>query len=354
MKASSLLVALVVGSCVISAVTGLVLSRGGATASAAKPVRATPLIGLSLDTLKEERWQHDRDYFVARAKELGAEVLVQSANSDDTRQIADIQSLISNKVDVIVIVPHNGAAMAKGVALAREAGIPVMAYDRLIPGEGLDLYITFDNRQVGRQQAQFLVDSLPDAKPLRLIRIYGAKTDNNAVLFKQGQDDILDPLIASGRVVVVHEDWAADWRPENAKRIANAALTKVSANFDAILASNDGTAGGAIQALLEEGLAGKKLVTGQDAERAACQRIVAGTQTMTIYKPLKSLASLGAEAAVKFARRQVVVANAAVNNGTFDVPALLLPTTAVTKENLDATVIKDGFHTRESIYGTAP
>lgn len=363
MKSQKLLVALVIVSCVLSAVTGLVLSRGGPAAASYGPAtRSAPLIGLSLDTLKEERWQHDRDFFVARAKALGAEVLVQSANSDDTRQIADIQSLISNKVDVIVIVPHNGAAMAKGVALAREAGIPVLAYDRLIPGEGLDLYVTFDNRQVGRQQAQFVIDSLSaeapasgNAKPLRLIRIYGAKTDNNAVLFKQGQDDILDSLIASGRVVVVHEDWAADWKPENAKRIANAALTKLGADgFDAILASNDGTAGGAIQALLEEGLAGKKLVTGQDAERAACQRIVAGTQTMTIYKPLQALAHLGAEAAVKFARREVVVANAAVNNGTFDVPSILLPTTVVTRANLDATIIQDGFHSLDAIYGTAP
>ncbi len=360
MKPAKLLVALVVASCALSVVLGLVLARGGATSGSpsspgAGATRAAPLIGLSLDTLKEERWQSDRDFFVGRAKELGADVLVQSANSDDTRQIADIQSLISNKVDVIVIVPHNGAAMAKGVALAREAGIPVIAYDRLIPGAGLDLYVTFDNRQVGRQQASFVIDALPDTRPLRLVRIYGAKTDNNALLFKQGQDDILDPLVATGRVQVVHEDWAADWRPENAKRIANAAITKVGANgFDAVLASNDGTAGGAIQALLEEGLAGKKLVTGQDAERAALQRIVAGTQTMTIYKPLKALASLGAEAAVKFARRQVVVANSSVNNGTFDVPALLLPTTAVTKANLDATIIKDGFHTREAIYGAAP
>jgi D-xylose transport system substrate-binding protein len=360
MNSPRLSVALVIASCVLSVVTGLVLSRGGSSASsphggATPSARATPLIGLSLDTLKEERWQQDRDLFVARAKELGAEVLVQSANGDDTRQIADIQSLISNKVDALVIVPHNGAAMAKGVALAREAGIPVLAYDRLIPGEGLDLYVTFDNRQVGRQQAEFLAKTAPADRPLRLIRIYGAKTDNNAVLFKQGQDDIIDPLVASGRIQVVHEDWAADWKPENAKRIANAAITKIGAEgFDAILASNDGTAGGAIQALLEEGLAGKRAVTGQDAERAACQRIVAGTQAMTIYKPLKALARLGAEAAVKFARRQTVVANATVHNGTFDVPSILLPTTAVTRENLDATVIADAFHTREAIYGTAP
>lgn len=355
MKFSRLLVALVITSCALSVVTGLVLARGKSTGPSVsnKPERSAPLIGLSLDTLKEERWQSDRDFFVARAKSLGAEVLVQSANSDDTRQIGDVQSLISRQVDVLVIVPHNGAAMAKAVELAREAGIPVIAYDRIIPGEGLDLYVTFDNRKVGQQQASFVVDSLPK-RPLKLIRIYGAKTDNNAVLFKQGQDDILNPLIASGQVEVVHEDWAADWKPENAKRIANAALTKIGGDgFDAILASNDGTAGGAIQALIEEGLAGKKLVTGQDAERAALQRLVAGTQTMTIYKPLKALADLGAEAAVKLARRQVVIANAAIHNGNIDVPSILLPTTAVTRENLDDTVIKDGLHTREAIYGSA-
>src|SRR5438046_448288 len=123
---------------------------------------------------------------------------------------------------------------------------------------------------------------LPKDRKKKIVRIYGAKTDNNARLYKRGQDKVLAPVIDRGEIEVVHEDWTQDWKPENAKKIASAAITKAGANFDAILASNDGTAGGAIQALSEEGLAGKVLVTGQDAELSACQRIVNGTQAMTI------------------------------------------------------------------------
>ena len=235
---------LVVSSCVISLITGFVLSRGGSSTESVK-ARARPLIGLSMDTLKEERWQGDRDLFVARAKDLAADVLVQSANSDDTRQIGDVQALISRRVDVLVIVPHNGGAMAKAVNMAHDAGIPVLAYDRLITDCDLDLYMTFDNVKVGELQAQFLVDHLPKDRKKKIVRIYGAKTDNNTVLYKQGQDNVLTPLINRGEFEVVHEDWTQDWKPENAKKIANAAITKAGPNFDAILASNDGTAGGA-------------------------------------------------------------------------------------------------------------
>src|SRR5438034_5623173 len=148
-------VLLVIASCVVSVITGLVLSRGGSSTEGVK-ARAKPLIGLSMDTLKEERWQGDRDLFVARAQELGAEVLVQSANSDDTRQIGDVQALISRRVDVLVIVPHNGGAMAKAVNMAHDAGIPVLAYDRLITDCDLDLYMTFDNEKVASCRPSFL------------------------------------------------------------------------------------------------------------------------------------------------------------------------------------------------------
>jgi D-xylose transport system substrate-binding protein len=265
-----------------------------------------------MDTLKEERWQVDRDLFREKAEALGAEVVIQSANSDDARQIQDVQALITQGVDVLVIIPHNGAAMAKAVELAHEAGIPVLSYDRLITGSDLDLYITFDNVRVGELQAQFLADRLPATGKMRLVRIYGSKTDNNAKLFKQGQDNVLEPLIEAGRVEVVFENWADDWKPENAKKIANAAITKNGRDFDAILASNDGTAGGAIQALTEEGLAGKILVTGQDADLAACQRILQGTQTMTVYKPIRLLAEGAAAAAIKLASGQPIIVKSGI------------------------------------------
>jgi D-xylose transport system substrate-binding protein len=344
---------LVVTSCVVSVITGFVLSRGGSSTESVK-ARAKPLIGLSMDTLKEERWQGDRDLFVARANELGAEVLVQSANSDDTRQISDVLALISRRVDVLVIVPHNGGAMAKAVNMAHDAGIPVLAYDRLITDCDLDLYMTFDNVKVGELQAQFLVDRLPKEGKKKIVRIYGAKTDHNALLYKQGQDNILGPLLSRGEFEVVHEDWTQDWKPENAKKIANAAITRAGPNFDAILASNDGTAGGAIQALSEEGLAGKILVTGQDAELSACQRIVNGTQAMTIYKPLSQLAKQAAEAAIKMAKSKPVVALGKINNGKIDVPSILLDVVVVTKDNMMDTVVKDGFHTATDVYRGAP
>ena len=269
---------LVVLSCALSVLTGLALSRGG-RGQESSSARSKPRIGLSMDTLKEERWIGDRDNFVRRAQELGAEVLVQSANSDDIRQISDVDALLSRGIDALVIIPHNGAAMARAVEKAHANNVPVLAYDRLITGCELDLYMTFDNVKVGELQAQFLAERFKamGGGKKQIIRIYGSKTDNNAALYKEGQDRVLHPLIASGAIEVVHEDWAQDWRPENAKRITNAAITNVGRNIDAILASNDGTAGGAIQALLEEGLAGKVLVTGQDAELSACQRIVAGT-----------------------------------------------------------------------------
>jgi D-xylose transport system substrate-binding protein len=347
--------ALVVLSCLVSLITGLVLARSGRT-SIASPSRSRPLVGLSLDTLKEERWQRDRDNFVKKAADLGADVKVQDANSDDVRQIADVQTLITLGVDVIVIAPHNGDAMAKAVRLAHDAGIPVLAYDRLIRNCDLDLYMTFDNFRVGELQAQFLVDALAKIGPgkKRIIRLYGAKTDNNAVVFKAGQDKVLQTMIDNGAIEVVHEDWVDDWKPENAKKVANAGLNKAGHDFHAILASNDGTAGGAIQALIEEGLAGKVLVTGQDADLAACQRIVGGTQSMTIYKPLKNLAERAAEYACKLAQRRPVIATGAYDNGQIQVPTVLMDVIPVTKDNLRETVVKDGFHPAEAIYRDAP
>ncbi len=344
---------LVIVSLVISILMGLFLHKQsspaeGSTTSGQK----RPLIGLSLDTLKEERWQNDSKLFQKRCAEVGADVLVQSANGDDTRQINDVQSLISRKVDLIVIVPHDGDAMAKGVQIAHDAGIPVIAYDRMIKNCDLDVYLSFDNVKVGRLQAQWLLDHLPTPGKGRIVIANGSKTDNNAFLFHQGAMEIFQPLIDKGDVKIVWEDWTEDWKLENAKKIVNAAISKLGRDgFDAILAAADGVSGGAIQALSEEGLAGKILVTGQDAELVACQRIIAGTQSMTIYKPLKKLASNAAEVAMKMAKGKPIVATQIVNNGKIDVPSILGDIIAVDKTNMMQTVIADGFQKKEAVYG---
>ena len=317
-----------------------------ATAFASKE---KPVIGLSLDTLKEERWQHDRDTFIAAAEKLGATVLVHAANSDDTTQVRNVESLISRGVDVLVIVPHNGDAMTRAVKSANEAHIPVIAYDRLIKNCAIDYYLSFDNVKVGEAQGAYAVAHLPKDRPAKIVRIYGAPTDNNAKMFKQGQDNILEPLIKAGKITVLHEDWALDWKPENGKKIMNAAITKAGRAIDAVVVSNDGTAGGAIQALLEEGLAGKVLVTGQDADLAACQRIMRGTQSMTIYKPLKNLASLAAKVAVDVAKGSRPATTGTLNNGARDVPSVFEKVISVDKENMMATVVADGFHKAEEL-----
>ena len=363
---------LVGASLLLSILIGLVLSRQHARSDAAAGLATATgggahrpvVIGLSFDTLKEERWQRDRAVFVARAKALGASVIDLSANSNDTQQMRDVESLLTSQVSVLVIVAHNGAAMAKAVGLAHAAGIPVIAYDRLIPDCELDFYITFDAVKVGTVQAQYLVDHLLTPGHGRIVRMHGAKTDHNAHLVKQGQDQVLDPLIARGDIVVAHEDWVDEWKPENAKRIINAALSRSGAPVVAgagsaggggtiagILAPNDGTAGGAAQALSEEGLAGKVVLTGQDAELAACQRILAGTQTMTVYKPLGKLASRAAEIAVALAAGKPVVARAEIDNGKVLVPAIFVDVVPVDKASLMDVVVKDGFHSAEALRG---
>jgi len=327
----------------------LALAAGAALALSAFASKDKPVIGLSLDTLKEERWQRDRDLFIAEAEKLGGSVIVQSANSDDTRQVRDIESLISRGVDVLVVVPHNGSAMSRAMKSAKEAGIPVIAYDRLILNGEIAAYLSFDNVKVGELQASWAIANLPKDRPLKLVRIYGAPTDNNAKMFKQGQDNVLEPLIKAGRVQVVAEDWALDWKPENAKKIMNAAIAKIGHNFDAVIASNDGTAGGAIQALLEEGLAGKKLVTGQDADLAACQRIMRGTQSMTVFKPVNKLAALTARKAIAIAKGEKIETKQTINNGFKDVPCVFEEIVSVDKTNMMETVVAAGFHPADKL-----
>jgi D-xylose transport system substrate-binding protein len=309
------------------------------------------VIGLSMDNLRLERWQHDRDIFVERAEELGAEVLVQSANGDDMVQMSQAENLITQGIDVLVVVPHNGQVMGSIVREAHANDVPVLAYDRMLMDSKVDYYLSFDNVRVGELQAEFLVERKPEGKYFLL---GGSPTDNNAKLFRQGQMNVLQPYIDEGKIEVVGDQWAKDWLPQEALSIIENALTANNNEIDVIVASNDSTAGGAIQALEEQGLAGEVLVSGQDADLAACQRIVEGTQTMTIYKPIQDLATRGAEVAVKMAKGEEVETNGAINNGEYDVPSILLTPIQVHKGNMVETVIEDGFHEMEEVYKNVP
>ncbi len=308
-------------------------------------------IGLSLDTLKEERWHRDRDIFTAQAKKLGAEVLVQAANGDDALQVSQSENLLSQGVNVLVVVPHNAEACATIVESAKKSKVPVIAYDRLIKNSNVDLYISFDNEQVGFLQASYLTKLKPSGT---YVYIGGAPTDNNAYMFKAGAMKVLDPLVKSGKITLAYDQFTNDWKPEVAQSNMENALTKLNNKVDAVVAANDGTAGGVIQALTDQKLAGKVPVSGQDADLAACQRIVEGTQSMTVYKPIKKIATASAQAAVLLAQGKKVKTNKVVNNGKIDVPFLALTPISVDKTNMYNAVIKDGFHSVEEVYRNVP
>lgn len=305
-----------------------------------------------MDSLRVERWRKDRDIFIEEAKKLGAEVIVQSADGDERRQNQQAENLITQGVDVLVVIPKDSVAAAQIVKSAHEEGIKVIAYDRLIKESNPDLYISFDNEQVGYLQAEYLLRKKPKGNYFLL---GGAPSDNNAQLLREGQLRALKPAIDKGDIKLVAEGnhWAVNWDPSDALKKTEQVLTQVNNRIDAVVASNDGTAGGVIQALEGQNLAGKVLVSGQDAELAACQRIVKGTQTMTVYKPIRLIAKEAAHAAVALAKgEKIEKAKQKVNNGKVDVPSILLTPIQVDKDNLDEVVIKDGFHSRDKVYQT--
>ncbi|MEE3609460.1 MULTISPECIES: D-xylose ABC transporter substrate-binding protein [Avibacterium] len=325
----------------------LFLSLAASLTLLANPVFAKDLtIGMSIDDLRLERWQKDRDIFVKKAESLGAKVFVQSANGDATAQISQIENMINRNVDVLVIIPFNGEVLGNIIGEAKREGIKVLAYDRLINNADLDFYVSFDNEKVGELQAQSIVEVKPEGN---YFLMGGSPVDNNAKLFRKGQMKVLQPLIDSGKIKVVGDQWVDSWLAEKALQIMENALTANKNNIDAVVASNDATAGGAIQALSAQGLSGKVAISGQDADLAAIKRIIQGTQTMTVYKPITKLADKAAEIAVQLGKNEKPESNAVLNNGLKDVPAYLLAPIAVTKDNVEETIIKDGFHSKEQI-----
>lgn len=303
-------------------------------------------LGFSLGTLREERWQKDTDLFTERAGQLGATVLSEFANEDAKLQTTQAENLIIQGIKSLVVVPHDADLAAEIVTKAHNAGVKVIAYDRMINKADVDYYITFDSRIIGELEAKEITKRIPKGK---YAYIGGATTDNNAFLHKEGAMRILEPLIKKGDIQLVVDQFTPDWRPEEAYKTMKNYLAK-NKDISAVIAANDGTAGGVIQALKEVGLEGKVLVAGADADLAAAQRIVEGTQTVTIYTPLKLLAQGAADAAMDFAKGIKPKTNGTINNGKIDVPSNLLEPTLVTKENIDSTIIKDGFHSREAVY----
>nr|WP_330370817.1 substrate-binding domain-containing protein [Butyrivibrio proteoclasticus] len=251
-------------------------------------------IGMCFDSFVIERWQRDRDVFVSTAKELGAEVNVQNANGDPAKQKEQIEYFIKKGMDIIVIICIDSKEIADSVKKAQDEGIKVIAYDRPISNAGADLYISFDNEMVGEMMGEAFVKN--GLKGGKVVMICGPLTDNNVPMVRDGFTRVMEEN--DNEVLDIY--YADGWKAEAAgDYIYN--NTKLIEEADAIMCGNDDLASKVVYALSEKRLAGKKMVSGQDADLEACQRIVEGTQLMTVYKPIEKLAGKAAEAAVALA-----------------------------------------------------
>jgi D-xylose transport system substrate-binding protein len=302
-----------------------------------------PLIGMSFDSFLIERWQRDRDVFVSTASELGAEVNVQIANGSPEEQISQIEYFIQKGVDAIVVVAVDCYGLSDVVQKAQDAGIYVVSYDRLVMNANVDLYISFDNQMVGTMMAQVLVANMPSGG--NILSIAGSPTDQNVA---QAQDGF-DAVIAQSDLNVIVQEYAPNWLAETAYTVVNQAIAD-GLTFDGVRCGNDDLASQAFLALSEHRLASDVCLVGQDADLAACQRIVEGTQVMTVYKPVEKLAKEAAEFTVRLISGEKAQASTVIFDGSYYVPYEQLVPIMVTRENIDEVIIDGGFHRREQVY----
>ena len=307
-----------------------------------------PVIGLLMDTTERERWAKDRDLFIEKVEELGGSVIVKVADSDASVQFQQALDLFNEEIDALVIIPVDKTVAAGIVKTAKKVRIPVLAYDRLIWDCDLDFYISTDNIQIGEKQADYLTKVKPEGS---YVLIGGPTNDNNSVQLYLGWMNILQPLIDKGDIKLVSNSFVNKWEPEEGYDVIKALIAS-GKEIDAIIAANDALASGAIQALHETGLEGNILVAGQDADINAIRNILFGNQTITVYKPLESMAFSAAAAAVKLARGKDPSENMSftVNNGHRLVPAILMEGQIVNKQNIRMTVISEGFVAEQEVF----
>lgn len=303
-----------------------------------------PKIGLLLDSLVIERWERDRDIFISSATELGAQVEVQNANSDVAKQKELFRRMIEENLDCIVVVPVDSGSLQEEVKLAHEKNIPVIAYDRIIQNAGVDLYISFDNEKVGQYMAECLNDAFPSGASY--LKVNGPVEDNNVSLVNKGFDETIHSNFTK-----IDETNCPGWADDKAFEYMNTHPEYMN-QVNCIMCGNDSLASQVIRALSERRKAGQILVTGQDADLTACQRIIDHTQLMTVYKPIDKLASLAAHSAYLLATDSQIEEAALFYDGRTQVKYQMVDPIKVTESNLQSVIIDSGFHTKDDIYRT--
>lgn len=305
------------------------------------------VVGFSMGTLMEDRWIQDRNIFTTIAEQKGIKVIVKNANNDSDLQYKQVQEMIEQEIDVLVIAPNDAYSEERCVKAAKEKNIPVISYDRLVYNSNVDVYVSFDHTQVGVIMASYLLDKAPEGG---YIIVNGSKTDSNSELINDGAMSVLQPYIDSGKVDILAETWVDGWKRETAYDFVSEQVKQYGDQIKAIICGNDSMAWGVIDALSEAQIAEQVVVAGQDADLVACQRIVTGKQLVTAYKPIKHLVEKTVEVCLQLVNGEEIKSQNTINDGTYEVPYIFIDVKAVTKDNIDETVIKDGFHLYEDVY----
>ena len=312
-----------------------------------------------LKTMQEERYQHDKADFTAKAQSLGADVVFDSANNDEQAQLSKFENMLAKGCKAIVLQPVNTGTAGKMVKTANEEGVKVVGYDSMLVNGPLDIMVMQDSWAVGKLQGEAMLAWFQKHKGKiegNVALIMGQPGDSNAVAMSSGALELIKKNPGLKLVVEQsHEGWSTD----KAMATTENALTKYKNQVDAFICNNSGMARGVVAALDAQGLAStdKVFVAGSDADLANIQYVAQGKQTVEIWKKVKPLAETAAEIAVKLAQNpdkkpaDIIKVDKMVNNGAVDVPTVVTEIIPITKDNLDSTIIKEGLYTKEQVYG---
>jgi D-xylose transport system substrate-binding protein len=306
------------------------------------------IVGVSWSNFQEERWKRDEGAIKAALEAAGARYMSADAQGSNEKQLADVEALITKGAKALIILAQDANAVLPAVARAKEAGVPVVAYDRLIQDKGV-LYLTFDNVEVGRMQARAVLAVKPRGN---YVFIKGSPTDPNADFLNAGQREVLKPAIDKGDIRIVGEQYTENWAPEVAQKNMEQILTKNDNKVDAVVASNDGTAGGVVAALRAQNMVGVP-VSGQDGDIAALNRVARGEQTVSVWKDARALGKAAGTFAARLAQGTKLsdIKEAQVWSGgakKLPIPSVFLKPLPVTRDNLKA-VIDAGWATKAQV-----
>jgi len=327
-------------------------------------------VGLSFSDFATERWKNEADLMTKLLEEKGYEVIVQEAAHDVKLQNDQIDNMVSQGVKGLIVIAEDGDAAATAVDKAAKEGVKVIAYDRLIKTESIAAYISFDNVEVGRQEALGVMTALgipgsttwTKENPAKIVMSGGSPTDNNAVLVRQGQMEVIQPYLDEGIITIVADQWVDNWDPATAEKMMENILTAQQNQIDGVIASNDGTALGELQAMKAQGLAGIVPISGQDATADGCNSIVKGEQTVSVYKDIRLLSPMAVDMIDQLLKGETVSGlqefSLALLTGddtkTGNVKANFLPVVQVTKDNVYDVIVLSCFQPYDDVYRDIP